>query len=246
MIYEPFKRVLLRLLKAPLEPPEPPAGTHASARVFRASPRYLRYRLTGVGLLALLLFGVWLVVAISAVAAREPALALVLPLLGAAFLALLFFVYVAVRIDYDMRYYIVTDRSIRIREGAWVIQEKTLTHANVQNLNVVQGPLERLFAIKSLAVDTAGGGGSGEAHGHRRANPHHFELAGLEDATLVRDLVLGHLRRLGRDAGLGDADDAGARRGVRSAAGSISPELLTAARDVRAAAAALCAAAERG
>lgn len=246
MIYGSFKRSLLRLLKAPAEPPEPPAGSHASVRVFRASPRFLTYRLVGVALLSLVLFLVWVAVGISIMVEEEPVALLLLVPLGAVLALVAALSYVGVRIDYDMRYYIVTDRSIRIREGAFVIQEKTLTHANVQNLNVIQGPLQRFFGIKSLAVDTAGGGAGADAHGKGAGkNQHRFELAGIENAVEVRDLVLDHLRRRPRDSGLGDLDDTGARvhgAGARTvAAGSA---VLAALQGVRAAAAELRRAAE--
>ena len=41
-----------------------------------------------------------------------------------------------------MRYYIVTDRSQRVRQGAWLLREMTITHANLQNHRLVQGPVE--------------------------------------------------------------------------------------------------------
>ena len=118
-----------------------------------------------------------------------------------------------------------------------MIQEKTLTHANVQNLNVVQGPIQRLFRIKSLAVDTAGGGGQA-AQGKHTANHHRFELAGIENAAEVRDIVLGYLRQRGGGSGLGDLDDM-AERGAAA-----TPEVLAALRDVRTAAERLRLAAE--
>jgi membrane protein YdbS with pleckstrin-like domain len=239
VIYDPLKRALLRLLKAPTEPPEPPAGSHASVQVFRASPGFLRYKLLGVAILAGVLAAVWLVVAIAIAFSDEPVALLLLLPIGALFALVVALQYVGARIDYDMRYYIVTDRSIRIREGAFVIQEKTLTHANVQNLNVVQGPLMRLFGIKSLAVDTAGGGAQA-AQGKGAVNRHRFELAGIENAAEVRDLVLSYLRQRGRDGGLGDPDDAGAPAGaprVELAAARAEMEaVLGAARGLRLAA----------
>jgi membrane protein YdbS with pleckstrin-like domain len=237
MIYEPFKRTLLRLLKAPTEAPEPPAGSHASVAVFRASPRYLSYRLLGVTILAAFLALIWLVLAIVILASGEPLVLLVLLPLGAVLALVVALRYVGTRIDYDMRYYVVTDRSIRIREGAFVIREKTLTHANVQNLNVVQGPLMRMFGIKSLAVDTAGGGGQA-AEGKRTVNQHRFEIAGVENAAEVRDLVLSYLRLRGKDGGLGDPDDAAARGPAAGAA------TIGALREVHAAAGRLRRAAE--
>ena len=246
-MYALTKRALLKLLQAPLEAPDPPAGSHASVRVFRASPRFLTYRLVGVAFLCAVLCAVWVAVGAGIVIEGEPVFLLLLVPLGALLLAVAACAYVAVRIDYDLRYYIVTDRSIRIREGAFVLQEKTLTHANVQNLNVVQGPLQRLFGIKNLAVDTAGGGrGGGELEGKQGKNPHRFELAGIENALEVRDLVLEHLRKRSRGSGLGDLDDPGDRpaRAAAAAAPAAGPAVLAALRALRDEAAALRRAAE--
>ena len=209
-MYAALKHVVARVLKAPTEPPRLPEGDYATAEVLRASPRWLAYRLLSfyiaislcvLGLLAALIAtiaaGEWL--AILAVAAAAAVLAF--------FLGLAWF---AVRLDYDLRYYVLTDRSLRVREGAWNVAEMTLTYANVQNVRVEQGPLMRLFGVQDVVVDTAGGGvaahpGRGGSGGHR------IVLAGLEDAPRVRDLVLAHVRRFGKSSGLGDRDDPGER-----------------------------------
>ena len=226
MIYSILKGTLLRLLKAPAEAPEAPAGSHSSVRVFRASPRFLTYRLVGVATLAAIFFAVWVFVGIAIMVNGEPAALLIMPPMALLFLFIVGCVYVNVRIDYDMRYYIVTDRSLRIRQGAFIIKEMTLTHANVQNLNIVQGPLQRAFGIKSLAVDTAGGGGAqAGAHG----SGHSFQMAGIENAVEVRDLVLGYLKQAGMGTGLGDPDDDSGRSSLQG----LSTAGLAALREVR-------------
>ncbi|HVQ35866.1 MAG TPA: PH domain-containing protein [Candidatus Bathyarchaeia archaeon] len=113
------------------------------------------------------------------------------------------------RLEYEMRWYIVTDRSLRIREGILGVREMTLTFANVQNISVHQGPLQRLLGISDVVVRTAGGGSSGEdSHGGKSAGSsmHEGRLRAVDDAEAVRDLVLDRLRRF-RDSGLGDPDD---------------------------------------
>ena len=67
--------------------------------------------------------------------------------------------YFSLRLNYEMRWYKVTDRSLRIRAGVWNVHEMTMTFANVQNISITQGPLERLFGISDVRVETAGGGG---------------------------------------------------------------------------------------
>jgi hypothetical protein len=115
--------------------------------------------------------------------------------------------YVTIRLDYEFRWYKTTDRSLRIREGVWIVREMTMTYANIQDISVSQGPLQRWFGIADLKVVTAGGGG-GEAHQHQGTvfDMHTGYFRGVDNAPAIRDLMLERLRRL-RDAGLGDLDD---------------------------------------
>jgi uncharacterized membrane protein YdbT with pleckstrin-like domain len=108
-----------------------------------------------------------------------------------------------------MRWYIVTDRSLRIREGILRVREMTLTFANVQNITVRQGPLQRILGLADVVVRTAGGGGSSETHGGGGTvgeSMHVGKLRAVDNAVEVRDLILERLRRW-RDSGLGDPDD---------------------------------------
>ena len=238
MAYQLTKRVALMLMKAPQHPPALPAGSHDSVQVFRASPRYLAYRLLWFALLFALLWSVELVAIVVATQVAEPEPAVFASLFGPVLALATFVTYVVVRIDYDMRYYIVTDRSIRVREGAVVVKEMTITHANVQNVGVVQGPILRLFGIWHLQVQTAGGGGGGKKEeGHD--DLHAVRMAGIENAHEVRDLILEYLRKCGGGTGLGDLDDTAKPGGTLAA----SPALLAELGAVRAAAGALRAAA---
>jgi membrane protein YdbS with pleckstrin-like domain len=206
-MYNWTKTLALSLMKAPTEAPESPQGAHGKIQVFRASPKYLTYRLIGFWLAFVVS---WLTVGamvIAGFASGETGL-YVLNIITIPTLALIqFCVYFSIRIDYDMRYYIVTDRSLRLREGAFIVKEMTVSYANIQNIRVVQGPLLRFFGIRHLQVDTAGGGG-GEP-GKQGANLHRAQMAGIENAHEVRDLIQGHLSRYGVGAGLGDIDDQG-------------------------------------
>ncbi len=240
-MYGPLKDLLLRVLRAPGEPPEPPAGSPASLQVFRASPRYLSYRLLGFWLVfAILWIGWWILLGASLVEEELPGILIAAPLFPL-LLALQITAYFLTRIDYELRYYAVTDRSLRVRQGALIVKELTLTYANVQNLHVVQGPLMKLFGLWNLRVETAGGGASEKSVSD---DSHTAVLAGIENAHAVRDLVLGHLKALGAGAGagLGDLDD------IEHARPSLShgDELARALRELRDSAVALRHAAERG
>jgi len=203
-MYKVLKRLVLPLLKVEEKEPTPPAGSHDSFQVFRACPAFLSYNLffwkiyaaifalgVAVASATLLLLNRWLIL-------------LVVPLLlFAAFKVAVF--YVTTRLNYDMRWYVITDRSLLIREGIWIVREITLTFANAQNVRVTQGPLQRFFGFSNVEVDTAGGGGGGHKES-QSTSPHRAVLRGLDNSAQVRDLVLEQLRKH-RTTGLGDPDD---------------------------------------
>jgi membrane protein YdbS with pleckstrin-like domain len=249
-----LKRLMLRLLRVPPEP-HLPAGAADTARVFRASKRYLQLKLLnwGVGQFFTLVGLVAALVALHFVAEgtlevfeKVPHKAIILRFAGwfevigvIGFLVQLPLSLVPVILDWEMRWYIVTDRSLRIREGVWRVSEMTLTFANVQEVSIRQGPIERLFGIANLRVRTAGGGGQiNPQHPQSEEKSGHIGyFRGVDNAPAIRDLILERLKRL-RDAGLGDPDqpqteidgeEAIAIPGVIDAA----HELLTEARALR-------------
>ena len=121
------------------------------------------------------------------------------------FLAQIPVTYAAVRLEFELRWYIVTDRSLRIRSGLVSMQETTMSFANLQQVSVSQGPVQRYLGIADVQVESAGGGG-GEP-GHKRDDSLHTGIFhGVNNANEIRDLILERLR-LFRQAGLGDPDD---------------------------------------
>lgn len=112
--------------------------------------------------------------------------------------------FVVTRIDYELRWYIITDTSITVRQGAWTIREITVSYQNIQNVSVSQGPLERYFGFANLQIDTAGSSGA-KAHG-KGMNPNRAVLRGIVNAPQIRDIILDNLRSF-RNSGLGDLDD---------------------------------------
>jgi uncharacterized membrane protein YdbT with pleckstrin-like domain len=196
------------LLKLRFEPPPLPEGSQTLRRL-KPSERYLAYAYTEAVLrhVGPLLLGVAMMVGAIVMSFSAEFRLLVWRFLfgGAALFVVtlisLAVVLVVLRLDWELRDYLIGSRSLRLREGAFIQRELTLSYANVQNVEVTQGPLERLFGFKSLRVSTAGG--SRGKPGERGAPSHEARLVGLEDAEAVRDLILGALSQQ-RDAGLGD------------------------------------------
>jgi uncharacterized membrane protein YdbT with pleckstrin-like domain len=113
--------------------------------------------------------------------------------------------YFALRLAYEMRWYIVTDRSLRIRSGVWSVEELTMTFANIQQITVKQGPLQGMLGIADVQVLSAGGSG-GDGPGEKGSSGHAGHFRGVENADAIRDLILERLRRY-KDSGLGDAGE---------------------------------------
>jgi len=205
-MYELLKGLVCRLLKVEQKQPAPPAGPHDTFQVFRACPAYLAYNLFFWKLYVAVLALVMVAISVVLLVVSGWLALLVAPLVAlAAFKAAVF--YTTTRLNYDLRWYVITDRSLLIREGVWVTREITLTFANAQNVRVTQGPLQRLFGFSNVEVDTAGGGGRGGGHeGGQGTQPHRAVLRGLDNPNFVRNLVLEQLRGH-RTAGLGDPDD---------------------------------------
>lgn len=109
------------------------------------------------------------------------------------------------RLEYEQHWYIVTDRSLRIRTGLLGLKETTMSFANIQQVEVKQGPLQRLLRIADVRVQSAGGG---NASNHHKADDsmHLGIFRGVDNPQEIRDLILARLRSF-RQAGLGDHDD---------------------------------------
>lgn len=215
-----IKRLLCEYLKVPPEPAVP-AGAPGSARTFHAARGFYVYRLlqwglSQIGAAAGLLFGVSVLrfvpdVQVLGALSLSTLLGWLEVLAVAGFLVQLPLGPFLVKLDYEMRWYVVTDRSLRIREGILKVREQTMTFSNIQNLSIEQGPLQRLLGIQDLKVRTAGGGETAEAD-HAKHAPHESMhvgvFRGVEDASAIRDAILAHLKA-GRDAGLGEPEPPG-------------------------------------
>jgi len=155
--------------------------------------------------------------------------------------------YALVRLDYELRWYLVTDRSLRIRTGLTTVQEATMSFANLQQVVVTQGPLQRLLGLADVRVQSAGGGG--DSHEQKGGDSLHTGVFhGVDNASEVRDLILERLRVF-RETGLGDPDEPAAAppplapaAADSAAPASASAATLAAARELLAEARALRAA----
>lgn len=154
------------------------------------------------------------------------------------FLAQLVISFLLLRLAWEMRWYIVTDTAIRIREGLMRTREQTLTIAKIQNMRTHQGPLQRLFGIADLEVRTAGGGGGGssDSDGDGKSSARVGRFRGLEDVEALRDR-LRTLQARHKDSGVDDTDRGRSRRAVDADAdlAAIANTMLEEVRGIRSA-----------
>jgi membrane protein YdbS with pleckstrin-like domain len=233
-IYRGVWAAVVRWFRVPEGPPTIPGGGGDAARSFRPAEGFLRYLKFYFWIALVLIDGMifvgWLVVALTWPVAGT---LLALPALVVAVVPDVL-AYIAIHLRYDTTWYVVSDRSMRIRRGIWLLHETTITYENIQNIRVTQGPLQRVYGIGNVLVETAGGGSAGK-EGGGAALMHRGLIEGVDNASEIRDLILSRLRKT-RTAGLGDElpDGAGAR-GVSS----WSAEQLAILREIREAARAM-------
>jgi membrane protein YdbS with pleckstrin-like domain len=254
---ERLRALLLRMLRVPAAPRQP-TDESGPVQIFRAAPGYLKYsRVLWVGKQVGALIG--LVVGVGVITGIQRGvdnvyvsyvLWAVEAFAWTGFLLQLGASWMMLRLDYELRWYIVGERSLRIREGLLNLREQTLAFANIQQISVRQGPLQRLFGIADVEVRTAGGGGeSGQQHpaaGGSGGNMHTGHFRGVANAAEIRDVLRQRVGRH-RDTGLGDPDELAHARPPAAdtvvapaavPAGSATA-LLDAARELRTAARAL-------
>lgn len=232
-LYQGIWGVLVRWFRVPDEPPTLPASGGEQPYSFRPAPGFLSY--------LKLQFWIWLAIFDGAILFGWVAIAVASPLAGAILLAPALavavlpdiVVYIAVHLRYDTTWYVITQRSLRVRRGIWIIHETTITFENVQNIKITQGPVQRFFGIANVLVETAGGGGqtAEQGHGHGSGQGHRGLIEGVANAPGIRDLILSRLRE-SRAAGLGDDfEPSASTRAPKSDAWT--PARLALLRDIR-------------
>lgn len=232
----PLRDRVLHLLRL-TEKPAPPPESGADLETFRASPRFLKYKIAlwlpgQIFTLIGLLFSLFIFSRMEGFFDNEQLAEVQQRLLERGVipwdldyfsifsffetLALITFVFQFVisaftlKLAWELRWYMVGDEFLRIRHGLWRVNEQTMTVARIQNMEVRRGPVQRLFGIADLEVRTAGGGSAIK-------NAEEAAASGKDDLHVARfrglenaDALRDRLREQlarHRGAGLGDMDD---------------------------------------
>lgn len=194
--------IITKWFRVPEEPPQLAGADDADIYSFRPAEGFLRY--------LKLAFWIGLVAFDGGLLAGWILLTLTIPWMGILLAVPIWaimvlpdiVVYVAIHLRYDTTWYVLSDRSMRIRRGIWSIHETTITYDNIQNVAIRQGPLQRYFGISNVLVETAGGGATAGGEGAGVVG-HSGLLEGIANADEVRNLILAKWRD-SKSAGLGD------------------------------------------
>ena len=189
-----IERFVQQVLKVPPQP-DPPVGGAGTLEIFRAAEGFFHYRivtwfLRQVSVFTGIIVGFFMFNELDGIAGRMMVGLEYLALTSAILLVPVSFI--MVMLDFKNRWYMVTDRSLRIREGVMGVQEKTMTFSNIQNVAIRQGPLQRFFGIADVEVRTAGGGGGGDGDNQDPLsdNMHIGYFRGVDNAEAIRDLIM--------------------------------------------------------
>ncbi len=200
-IYRGVWLMLVECFKVPKDPPTMPVGTDDFCHKFHPSRRYLAY-LKMFFWIGLTVIDVLILVGWVAVYLWKPWVGWML-LAPALFLAVVpdIVAYIAIHLRYDTMWYVITDRSCRLRRGVWTVVEHTITFENVQNVYLRRGPIQQLFGISTLVIETAG---ASEDEGEDLFSVGNKAIMeGLENPDEIRELIMERVRR-SRTTGLGD------------------------------------------
>lgn len=83
--------------------------------------------------------------------------------------------------------YVIDSDSVKAKAGVFWRKHVTIPYTKVTNLDVTQGPIERIFDIGTIHVQTAGAGGQQGAKAEQK-------LVGIRNLVGLKDAILERIR----------------------------------------------------
>ncbi|MEE9232936.1 MAG: PH domain-containing protein [Nitrospirales bacterium] len=112
---------------------------------------------------------------------------LILGISSAGWLILMIPIWVWIPAFYRSLEYVIASDSIRANKGVFWKRRVTVPYEKITNLDVTQGPVQRMFSIGTLHVQTAGAGGTPGARAELR-------LLGVRDLDRLKDTIMEKVR----------------------------------------------------
>ncbi|MGC9434574.1 MAG: PH domain-containing protein [Methanomicrobiales archaeon] len=104
---------------------------------------------------------------------------------GVLWCALAAFVAVWISLFYDTIHYELTSTEVTWERGVWFRQTGIVPYNRITNVDIIQGPLMRIFSISALRIQTAGYSAQATAE---------IRLQGIEQPVKLRDTIMGYVR----------------------------------------------------
>ena len=149
---------------------------------FRPAPQYRLYLYTYLVVTLTLFILPWLVPVILFSPAVVAAVTVV-PIL-----AIIIFVVYWVPLYHKSITYQLTVTETTWQRGVWFRQTGIVPYNRITNVDIVQGPLMRIFSFSALRVQTAGYSGQARAE---------IVLTGIEDPKDLQEMIMSFVRRTG-------------------------------------------------
>jgi membrane protein YdbS with pleckstrin-like domain len=205
-----IKQIICFFLKLPPELGDP-EGTPRETKKFKAASGYFWYVFfiwilrQSAGFIFYLIFLGGLIGGHSSSGGNK-AISLVLISAAVIFMLVGIFIevaisFIAIWMDYEMRWYALGPRILRIREGSLNLREITVSYANIQNIFISQGPIQKLLGIADIKIKTAGGGGRrqrvGSENSRERGVIHMHEacLRGIENFEEIKKYLAEKIKK---------------------------------------------------
>ena len=85
--------------------------------------------------------------------------------------------------------YSLDDDAIRLKKGVFWRRITTVPYAKITNIDITQGPLERLFHVSKLHIQTAGFSGNQATHAE-------IMMVGIRDPEEMKEQIMTNLRHM--------------------------------------------------
>ncbi|PKN72891.1 MAG: hypothetical protein CVU50_05025 [Candidatus Cloacimonetes bacterium HGW-Cloacimonetes-3] len=112
------------------------------------------------------------------------------PVLMSIFLAIWLFFYLIIAIYlsafYNTLEYSVENNTVRLKKGVFWRIRTTVPYSKITNIDVTQGPIERMYGLSHLKIQTAGASGAQGA-------PAELIMSGIRDSEALKDMIMSRI-----------------------------------------------------
>lgn len=88
---------------------------------------------------------------------------------------------------YNTLEYVIDKDALRMKKGVFWRTRITIPYGKITNLDITQGPVERLYKISHINVQTAG------ASGGQSGMPAEMVMSGIADCEAIKNIIMSHI-----------------------------------------------------